>query len=95
MKETPAIYVHDTKETPYAMQIVEGLKRIETRTMNRGLSSTSSLPCILCAGAPLGLMARSPACRVWGQALRTSLQEGSWPRLGPVPNLVRRSPWGL
>lgn len=27
-----AIYVHDTKETPYAMQIVKGLKPIETRT---------------------------------------------------------------
>ena len=34
MKEIPAIYVHDTKRTPYAMQIVEGLKRIETRTRN-------------------------------------------------------------
>ena len=30
----PAIYVHDTKETPYAMQIVRGDKRIETRTRN-------------------------------------------------------------
>ena len=30
----PAIYVHDTKETPYAMQIVKGEKRIETRTRN-------------------------------------------------------------
>lgn len=30
----PAIYVHDTKETPYAMQIVKGKKRIETRTRN-------------------------------------------------------------
>lgn len=30
----PAIYVHDTNETPYAMQIVKGEKRIETRTRN-------------------------------------------------------------
>ena len=29
-----AIYVHDTKETPYAMQIVRGEKPVETRTRN-------------------------------------------------------------
>ena len=34
MKPTPAMYVHDTKETPYAMQIVQNLKPIETRTRN-------------------------------------------------------------
>lgn len=30
----PAIYVHDTKGTPYALQIVKGEKPIETRTRN-------------------------------------------------------------
>lgn len=34
MKATPAMYVHDTKETPYALQIVQGIKPIETRTRN-------------------------------------------------------------
>lgn len=34
MKTIGAMYVHDTKETPYAMQIVKGLKFIETRTRN-------------------------------------------------------------
>ena len=34
MNTIGAIYVHDTKETPYAMQIVLGDKRIETRTRN-------------------------------------------------------------
>lgn len=34
MFSMPAIYVHDTKETPYAMQIVKGEKQIETRTRN-------------------------------------------------------------
>ena len=34
MNTIGAIYVHDTKETPYAMQIIMGDKRIETRTRN-------------------------------------------------------------
>ena len=34
MKTIGAMYVHDTKETPYAVQIVKGLKPIETRTKN-------------------------------------------------------------
>ena len=34
MNTIGAIYVHDTNETPYAMQIVKGEKRIETRTRN-------------------------------------------------------------
>ena len=34
MNPIPAMYVHDTKETPYAMQIVNGEKPIETRTRN-------------------------------------------------------------
>lgn len=33
-KPIPAIYVYDTKETPYAMWIVEGRKRMETRSRN-------------------------------------------------------------
>ena len=34
MFSMPAIYVHDTNETPYALQIVKGEKLIETRTRN-------------------------------------------------------------
>lgn len=34
MFSMPAIYVHDTKETPYALQIVKGEKPIETRSRN-------------------------------------------------------------
>ena len=34
MKTIGAIYVHDTKATPYAEAIVKGLKPIETRTRN-------------------------------------------------------------
>lgn len=30
----PAIYVHDTKETPYALWIVKGEKPLETRSRN-------------------------------------------------------------
>ena len=34
MKTIGAMYVHDTKATPYAEEIVKGLKPIETRTRN-------------------------------------------------------------
>ena len=34
MRTIGAIYVHDTKATPYAVQIVKGQKTIETRTRN-------------------------------------------------------------
>lgn len=34
MISMPAIYVHDTKETPYALWIVKGEKPIETRSRN-------------------------------------------------------------
>lgn len=34
MTPMPAIYVHDTKETPYALWIVKGEKPIETRSRN-------------------------------------------------------------
>jgi hypothetical protein len=34
MYPIPAIYVHDTKETPYALWIVKGEKPLETRSRN-------------------------------------------------------------